>query len=83
MLLRSFIFLLNVKHTLLEKKSLGIFILSSIISHSKFFTILYTALLHGTVDEEYLLQDFELHFFHDTYSEEVLQMNTDSTADIS
>lgn len=67
-LLSLFMFLLNVKHALTRKKNLRILILCRnefvIQNH---ITILYSVLLHATIDEGYPLQDFQLHFFHDTF----------------
>jgi len=78
-------FLLNVKHAVTKKiKTLSILILCRnefvIQNH---ITIPYSVLLHATIDEGYPLQGFQPHFFHDTYFEEALPMNTlCSTADI-
>jgi hypothetical protein len=50
---------------------------------SKHIATPYSVLLHATIDEGYPLQYFQLHFFHDTYFEEALPMNTlCSSADI-
>jgi len=69
MLLSLFMFLLNVKHALTKKiRTLRILILCRnefvIQNH---ITILYSVLLHATIDEGYPLQGFQLHFFHDIF----------------
>jgi hypothetical protein len=75
-------FLLNVQHAFKKNCILILSRNESVIQ--KHITILHSVLLHDTTVEGYPLQDFQLHFFHKTYFEAALPMNTlCSTAHIS